>query len=102
MRNLLSVIFLLMATTAIAAPFLVCDPQDGVETYEVFQDGVLVSGDVPAQSDGSLKYDLQGITPGAYAFTVKACEGLWGCSALSDPFVSRNPVSKPTDLRMIK
>jgi len=103
MRKLLTaLLFFLLPGVAFTGPFLICDPQPGVETYQVYQDNVLLSDNVAAQTDGSLKYDLKDITPGKYSFTSKACAGPWGCSTLSDPFVSPEPVSKPTGMRLTK
>jgi hypothetical protein len=90
MKTLLIIIGLLSYNTlAIAAPFLACDPQEGVESYTVYQDGVEIATDVPAELDGSLKYDMVGITPGSYEFNARACN-VWGCSA-----VSPNPTQSP-------
>lgn len=86
-----------------ASPFLVCDPQSDVEHYEVFKDGILLDANVQPDSTGQygFKYDLQGITPAQYEFTVKACNTAWGCSPLSDPYVSPSPANKPSGLEMI-
>ena len=91
----------LLASSVSASPFLICDPQAGVETYEVYRDGVLVAADIPAQPDGSIRYDLAAETPGQYAYTAKACN-MWGCSSLSDPFQSPAVVSAPSGLGMVK
>jgi hypothetical protein len=103
MKTLLIIIGLLSYNTlAIAAPFLVCDPQEGVETYEVYQNGGLIAGNIPSQADGSLKYDMAEITPGSYEFNAKACS-VWGCSELSaDPTQSPAPSQPPTGLGMTR
>ena len=45
--------------TADAAPFLVCDPQAGVEKYQLhFVGSVDPPVEITAQADGSFKYDL--------------------------------------------
>jgi len=87
------------AIAANAAPFLICDPQAGVETYNLFADGEQVAGGIPVQADGSLRYDLAGMAPGAYTFTVEACN-VWGCSEVSDPFVSPGAMQKPVHLNL--
>ncbi len=84
MKKLLMVIaVLLFATSASAAPFLVCDPQAGVVGYEIT--GLATPVNFVAQPDGSLKYDLSGIASGTYNLTVAACN-VWGCSSTA-PFV---------------
>ena len=103
MKTLLVIIGLLSYNTlAISAPFLICDPQAGVDKYEVYQDGSEIATDIPAQPDGSLRYDLAGVTPGSYEFNAKACD-VWGCSALSaNPTQSPAPSSPPTGLEMVR
>jgi hypothetical protein len=53
---ILAVLFVVVGK-CIAAPFLICDPQAGVTHYKLqwqgFSEQIL-----PAQADGSLKYDL--------------------------------------------
>jgi hypothetical protein len=44
-RLLLSLLIVLMfSPSVLAAPFLICDPQDGVESYTITLDGVTESG----------------------------------------------------------
>ena len=86
---------------AIASPFLICDPQDGVETYTIYQDGAELAQNIIPEEDGSFKYDLSGMAPGAYEFTAKACN-VWGCSNASVPFVSPGGLSTPIDLQMTR
>ena len=100
MKKLLIVIaVLLFATSASAAPFLVCDPQAGVVGYEITGLGEPVS--FVAQPDGSLKYDLSSVNSGTYTLTVAACN-MWGCSAATaaDPFTKAVP-SAPAGLRIV-
>jgi hypothetical protein len=46
-------------TIAQASPFVVSDPQEGVEKHEVSFPAVPYSTTIPAAPDGSLKFDLQ-------------------------------------------
>jgi hypothetical protein len=103
MKTLLIIIGLfLWNTAAIAAPFLICDPQAGVETYTIFQDDTEIATGIPSEEDGSLKYDLEGINPGAYEFNAKACD-VWGCSEVSaNPTQSPAPSQPPTGLEMVR
>ena len=92
----------LFALPAFGAPFLVCDPppvEQQVTSYEVFQDGTSL-GTVTAEADGSLNYDLSGVTPGAYEFTAKAIN-VWGVSELSNPYTSPAAVNAPSGLNLI-
>lgn len=90
------------ATAAGASPFLICDPQKGAETYNVTQDGVILVTDHPAEADGSLRFDLEGLAPGAYTFRAAACTEPWGCSEESDPYLSPEPVNSPTGLSLTR
>ena len=79
-----------------ASPFLVCDPPSAemqVTEYEIYKNGVKI-GTSPAQVDGSLRYDLEGITPGQYTWTATATN-IWGPGEISDPYVSPALVGKP-------
>jgi hypothetical protein len=60
-------------------PFLVCDPQVGVEYYTIDGYG---SEQVRSEAiaDGSLRWDLASINPGTWPLQVRACKELWGCS----------------------
>ena len=91
----------LFPVLAFAVPFLVCDSppadQEGAQ-YEVFQDSVSL-GIVNAEPDGSLKYDLQGITPGVYSWTATAIN-VWGVSLPSNPYQSPSVVLPPSNFRL--
>ena len=91
----------LFALPAFGAPFLICDPppvEQQVTSYEVFQDGASL-GTVAAETDGSLRYDMSTITPGAYEFTAKAIN-VWGVSSLSNPTQSPTAVGQPQNMRL--
>ena len=97
MKKYIVIAILLIAPAVYADPFLVCDipPVDEqVTEYEVFQDGVSL-GKTPAP----LHFDLEGITPDKYNFTATACNS-WGCSELSDPYVSPLSATKPLNTNM--
>lgn len=84
------------------APYLVCDPQATVTHYKVTGDAYWTAN-VPAQADGSIRSDLQGIGTGNHNIQVKACkaDAVWGelCSDTS-PFSFTRPAgpSVPQDL----
>ena len=103
LKLLLAVVaFFFMCGMAQAAPFLVCDapdPASQVISYVVYQDGVEVATPL-AESDGSLRMDLQAITPGVYEWTAKAVNA-WGQSEASDPYVSPSGAGKPLNTRMV-
>jgi len=101
MKTITILILLLSASVTFAGPFLVCDPNSDTDTYEVYKDGVLLAANIPAQSDGSLKYDLVSVSPGQYTWTAKACN-IWGCSDQSNPYTSPQATPKPSNLRAVK
>lgn len=69
----LAIIFGLLIPSAIcAAPFLICDPQTGVQYY-VLTGPAWVPTNVVAQPDGSLKMDVATAPAGTSSLTVKAC-----------------------------
>jgi len=106
MKKILAILAILaifmFAGTALAAPFLVCDvpdPAQQVVSYIIYQDGVEV-GTPAAEPDGSLKMDLQDITPGVYEWTARAVNA-WGQSEVSDPYISPSGAGKPANTRMV-
>jgi hypothetical protein len=84
-----------MATAAFSAPYLVCDPNTGVQYYQI-TGASWITGNVPAQTDGSLKVDVASTVVGTTNLTVKACKAdtAWGevCS-VSVPFALVRPAS---------
>lgn len=77
MKTLLSIIFVLIATTVFATPFLVSDPQTGVTSYQLTG---WSETNVIAQADGSLRMDVGSAVQGTtYNLTIAACN-VWGCS----------------------
>jgi len=92
---------LLWAGTAFATPFLVCDapnPAEQVISYIVYQDGIEIAKP-DAEADGSIRMDLQDITPGVYEWTVRGVN-VWGESGLSNPYASPSGVVAPLTIRM--
>ena len=86
----------LMAFTAWSAPFLVCNPQEGVIGYTLTG---LTDLTVAAQTDGSLKYDLASISSGTYNVQVAACN-VWGCSSAVPFRVVKQVPAAPAGLRI--
>lgn len=89
MKKLLVLLVLLFAAPAWSAPFLVCDPQAGVVGYTL--EG-LTTDTRAAQTDGSLKYDLEGLPNGNYTVKVVAynVEG-WPSAATNFTFTKSSP-----------
>ena len=86
---------------SLLSPFLVCDPQAGVTYYTITGDPFFV-GNIPAQSDGSIKKDLAGIPTGTHTIQAVACSEFWGCSSPAPfTFSSQSPVS-PGAIRIMK
>lgn len=68
-----------------AAPFLVCDAQDGVTKYVLDIDGVELPEGI-AEADGSIHYDMASyVNTGNHTVRAKA-GNVWGWSTYSDPF----------------
>jgi hypothetical protein len=98
MKTLLSIIFVLIATTVFATPFLVSDPQSGVTSYQITG---WSETNVVAQADGSLRMDVADAVQGTtYNLTIAACN-VWGCST-TVPFVLQKKLpSAPSQLRLV-
>lgn len=94
---ILAAFTLLVVFKAQAAPFLVCNPQEGVAGYEITGLGEPVT--FVAQPDGSLKYDLSSVNSGTYTLTVAACN-VWGCSSTAPFGFSKQAPSVPAGLRI--
>ena len=86
------------AGCAFAEPFLVCDPQAGVRSYNLDINGAITPG-ISAQPDGSIHFDLVGMAPGPYIFKAQAVgEGGWP-SPWTPPLDTVNPES-PLNFRV--
>lgn len=96
----LAAFMLLVVFKANAAPFLVCNPQEGVVGYEITGLNPETVNFI-AQPDGSLKYDLAPLPNGSYGGTIAACN-MWGCSAATAiaPFVKAVPAA-PAGVRLV-
>ena len=83
MKILLALIILLVFPVITqAAPFLICDPQVGINEYVVTYDGIeeIVSYNENHSSGSVILKDLAGITEGNHTIDVKAVN-VWGESA---------------------
>lgn len=81
---------LFMAGTA-QAEFLICDPMVGVVEYDIEVDGVVIEN-IPAEADGSLKYDVSALAAGPHTFRLRP-EGQGGWpTTWSAPFDASKPV----------
>ena len=67
---------LLLPVLAFGAPWLVCDPQAGVEQYGLEINGVEGAA-FAAEADGSIRYDLAGLVEDSYTVRAKA-GNIWG------------------------
>ena len=71
MKALITIMSILLAV------FLVCDPQVGIVSYDVEVDGVVVSN-IPAESDGSILYNVDHLPVGLHSFKIQAIgQGGW-------------------------
>ena len=90
----------LFASTAWAAPFLVCDPNPGAQAIILEINGVEMP-EFAAEPDGSLRYDLAGLVVGDFTVRAKADFGVWGWSEYSVPLDSTKPsLQAPMGLRV--
>jgi len=93
------VLVLLAALPAFAAPFLVCDPQDGVTRYDVEIDGAIVN--VPAEADGSLRYDCAKLSRGpVYTFRARGAN-VWEVSDWCAPLESDSRIPASPNLKLV-
>jgi hypothetical protein len=97
-------IVLFCSTVAVAGPWLVCDPQPGVTHYRLLGPA-WVPGEVPAEGDGSIRFDVGSAPVGKTELTVSACkaDGLWGELCASAPFDFERPSGPSvTGLKLVK
>ena len=77
-----------------ASPYLVCDPQSGVQTYQLSGPSWVPTTPISAQADGSIRFDVASAVVGNNSLTVKACKSdpVWGsqCSSAT-PFSFLRP-----------
>lgn len=76
----------LFACPVLGAPFLVCDPGQGVTLVGVEVDGQTTQTPYP------LHYDLEGLEPGPHKIRARFKFGVWGWSDWSDPLSSSKPL----------
>lgn len=91
-------LMLALVVWAQAAPFLVCDQQSGVRSYNLDIDGTITKG-IPAEPDGSIHFDLDGMAVGPHIFKAQAIgQGGWP-SDWTPPFDTVKPES-PLNFRV--
>jgi len=67
-------------------PFLVTDPQAGVDHFRVTLDGEVLLVDAEVSGDaGRLHYDVSEVSTGSHTATVEA-GNMWGYAPPTDPF----------------
>ena len=94
MKKLLCLAILMAAFIAFPAwaSDLVCDANPGIGFYDIEVNGAVVATDVPAEADGSLKWNVDAFTPGNYSFRVRCMEAIGGWpSDWSSPFNATKP-----------
>jgi hypothetical protein len=92
MKTFIAVLaMVLVASTVFGSPFLVCDPQAGVTSYQLTG---WTPTTVTAESNGSLRMDVASAVVGNTSLTIKACknDAIWGtqCSSAT-PFSFLRP-----------
>jgi hypothetical protein len=107
--TLVTVFCLLLTGIAFAAPFLVCDPQSGVDNYKVEitdSANVLVANpDIAPDTSGTYGFvlDLAPLNLPNDSYTVRAsATNMWGTSAWSTsyPFV-KSATMLPANIRLV-
>ena len=95
-------IVVFLAFKAFGSPFLICDPQAGVEWYEIENLDFVSGQTIPAEPDGSIDLNLAPMTAdGLYNIQVRACN-MWGCSADAPFSFTKEPTpSGTTNLRLV-
>ena len=98
MRILLTLLLIATSSSlAFAAPFVVCDPQDGVMAYVLEFDGKEYEGE--ALPDGSAKFDIGYTETGPHKVRLKAVNVFGDWSEWSDPFdFQRDIITKPSGI----
>ena len=108
-RIVLALVFVccIGVTMAVASPFIICDPQTGVQYYKVTGAGWVPVTNITAQADGSIKMDIAAATVGTSNLNFVACMTTteWGevCSTAT-PFAFTRPASPaaPANFRLEK
>ena len=72
----------LVASTVLASPFIICDPQTNVDEYVVVIDGSAEIVSAQDLGDGTVRlhYDLGDIAEGAHQVEIRA-KNIWGVSS---------------------
>lgn len=94
---------IMFATACLASPFIVCDPQAGVTSYQIT--GWTVSTQ-QAETDGSVKLDVASASVGTTNLTFAACknDATWGvlCSeAVPFSFTRPSQPAIPANIGLI-
>lgn len=92
-----------------ASPVLVCDPNSTAigGYYEIKEGNTVIVAKHPAETDGSVKYDLSGIFNGNHSWTVRVgkTDPIWGeMWSTTVPFAFERPAgtNPSTNYRIIK
>ena len=83
--GLIALLIVFVAAPVWAQPYLVCDPQEAVETYEVDINGVITTLEADPTGEFGFKMDLADIQNGIYNAKARA-GNIWGWSEWSVPF----------------
>ncbi len=90
MKIFLFVLALLIIAPVANAAFLITAPMAGVVEYDIDVDGVVIKN-IAAESDGSLRFNVDSLAAGPHSFKVKP-EGQGGWPSIwSDPFAASKP-----------
>lgn len=102
---LLMILFMLILTKpTFAEPYLECDASAGITSYKITGGWIPLGVTVPAQVDGSIKYDVAQAPVGLNSMTVSACvaDPLWGVACITAiPFTFTRP-APPATIKNLK
>jgi uncharacterized membrane protein len=93
------VVILGIVAVCCASPWLICDPQTGVTSYQLTG---WTPTTVTAQTDGSLRMDVASAVVGTTTLTIRACSVPWGCSTpVTYPLVRPAVLNAPSSIVLV-
>lgn len=102
MKTFVLIALLLIPSVVLGSPFLITDPNQDCANcfYEIEDNGSQMPDQHPTESDGSIKYDLESISPGQHTYRLRYGK-TWSADAMEpgdDPQVEYSEWSDPFEL----
>lgn len=97
-------LMLILSNTLHAQPYLECDASAGITSYKITAGWIPLGIKVPAQADGSLKYDCIAAPAGLSSMTVSACvtDLLWGEACITPVNFTFTRPSPPATIKNLR